>query len=141
MRLARQSHKERQASLKELLILSNVRHRNILSFIEAWVDSGCIACMVVELCASGDLMSQIRHRAGHEPVLHFREKQLQEMLVQLASALAFLHQNDIAHRDVKSNNIFVRADGCLKLADFGLATILDVDEPLSSTIVGTPNYM
>ena len=60
VRLAKQSPKERQASLKELLILSNVRHRNVLEFVEAWVEAGCIACMVVELCESGDLMSQVR---------------------------------------------------------------------------------
>ncbi len=46
VRLARQSNKERQASLKELLILSNVSHRNVLKYLGAWVEAGCISCMV-----------------------------------------------------------------------------------------------
>jgi hypothetical protein len=50
VRLARQSHKERQASIQELQILCSLVHRNVLDFIEAWVESGCVVCLVVALC-------------------------------------------------------------------------------------------
>mmetsp|Transcript_37144 Transcript_37144/g.82632 ORF Transcript_37144/g.82632 Transcript_37144/m.82632 type:complete len:632 (+) Transcript_37144:231-2126(+) len=139
VRLARQSAKERQASIKELLLLSSVHHRNILRYKESWVEAGCVVCMVVELCESGDLFTQLQLRSNAQ--LFFKELHLKEMLVQLASSLDFLHKNNIAHRDVKSSNIFITDIGCLRLADFGLATMLDADSPLSKTVVGTPNYM
>ncbi|GAX73617.1 hypothetical protein CEUSTIGMA_g1068.t1 [Chlamydomonas eustigma] len=139
VKLARQSHKERQASLKELLILSNLQHRNVLKFVDAWVEAGCVSCMVVELCESGDLLSQLKLRVPNQ--LYFHETHLHQMLVQLAAGLSYLHNNNIVHRDIKSSNVFVTEEGCLKLADFGLATILDADSPLTSTMVGTPNYM
>lgn len=60
---------------------------------------------------------------------------LQEMLVQLASGLAYIHKNSIAHRDIKSSNILITAEGRLLLADFGLATILDSDVSVSKTLV------
>ena len=39
----------------------------------------------------------------------------------LLSAVAFLHENGIVHRDVKGKNILVSRDGAVKLADFGVA--------------------
>ncbi|KAG1654791.1 hypothetical protein FOA52_005726 [Chlamydomonas sp. UWO 241] len=139
VRLARQSNKERQASLRELRILSNIRHRNVLRYVEAWVESGCAAVIITELCECGDLQTQMRTRLPEQR--HFNEAHLQDMLVQLASSLDHLHSNGIAHRDVKSSNVFVSDTGCLKLADFGLATILDESTLMSTTVCGTPNYM
>jgi NIMA (never in mitosis gene a)-related kinase len=82
VKLARQSHKERQASLKELLILSNLWHRNVLKFVDAWVEAGCVSCMVVELCESGDLLSQLKLRVPHQ--MYFHEAHLHQMLVQVS---------------------------------------------------------
>lgn len=180
VKLARQSPKERSATLVELQILSNIKHRNVLRYKEAWVESGCVSCMVVEMCECGDLLTQLRSRLP--TAQHFHEAHLQDMLVQvrrdlthslahslththppthsltrpapslsltarlrctvqLASGLSYLHQNQIVHRDIKSSNIFITGDGCLKIADFGLASILDPDSPLSAERVGTPGYM
>lgn len=139
VRLAKLSNVERQASLMELLLLSNLSHRNILTYLDAWVESGCISCLAVELCECGDLMTQLRARAGQQQ--HFHEVHLQDMLVQLASCLAYMHNQGITHRDLKCSNVFITGAGCLKLADFGLAAILDPDDPVSRTMVGTPNYM
>ncbi|KAL6756189.1 NimA-related protein kinase 9 [Haematococcus lacustris] len=139
VRLARQSFKERQASLLELQILSSLRHRNVLEFVEAWVEAGCVACMVVTLCESGDLATQLRLRM---PSSFFPEEHLHEMLVQLASGLEHLHRNGIVHRDIKSSNILITACGCLKLADFGLAAVHGPGQATTClTMVGTPGYM
>ncbi|EFJ40120.1 NimA-related protein kinase 9 [Volvox carteri f. nagariensis] len=138
VRLARQTARERQSSVKELLLLSNLRHRNVLEFKGCWVEGGCNLCMLVELCESGDLFTQLRLRVS----ACVRELCMCAWWVELLSALAYLHRSNIAHRDLKTANILITGDGCLKLADFGLSTVLEQESNrMTNTMVGTPNYM
>ena len=60
----------------------------------------------------------------------------------LLSALAFMHGNNLCHRDVKPANILLRAsDGRVKLGDFGIVKELSGVDDHSSTFVGTMVYM
>ena len=63
----------------------------------------------------------------------------------VASALSFAHDNGVVHRDIKPGNILVRADGVVKVADFGIARALDAstDEALTQTglVMGTAAYL
>ncbi len=61
---------------------------------------------------------------------------------QILYALNYSHQNKIIHRDIKPENILVNSNLELKIADFGLALILDENNLTnSSSILGTPSYM
>jgi serine/threonine-protein kinase len=61
----------------------------------------------------------------------------------LARAVHYVHQRQIIHRDLKPTNILLTADGTLKVADFGLAKLLDEDARLTHTrtVLGTASYM
>ncbi|MFO0890835.1 MAG: serine/threonine-protein kinase [Isosphaeraceae bacterium] len=61
----------------------------------------------------------------------------------LACGLAEAHRRGIVHRDLKPANVLIDVDGTPKLADFGLAKILDGNPGLTATgmIMGTPGYM
>ena len=63
----------------------------------------------------------------------------------VASALAFAHDNGVVHRDIKPGNILVRADGVVKVADFGIARAMDssTDQALTQTglVMGTASYL
>ena len=61
----------------------------------------------------------------------------------LARGVAEAHRQGVVHRDLKPANILLGEDGTPKLADFGLAKILDFDAGLTKTevILGTPSYM
>lgn len=64
------------------------------------------------------------------------------MTVQLLKALNAAHKNGIVHRDIKPENILINSSHELKIADFGLALVMnDNNLTQSSTVVGTPSYM
>lgn len=65
-------------------------------------------------------------------------------------ALKHMHDKNVLHRDIKTQNIFLakreqRGDnsslGCVKIADFGIAKVLDSHTALARTQVGTPYYL
>ena len=81
-------------------------------------------------------------------------RQSVELLTGVADALAAAHAAGVLHRDVKPGNILIGANGYAKLADFGLAKLLDTDagDPASGPrpdsrrtreglVVGTVAYM
>jgi len=93
----------------------------------------------MELAEGGDLFDKIEADEGvPEDVAHFYFKQL-------ISAISWCHSKGIAHRDVKPENMLLSSEGCLKLADFGLAVnylhISTGQSKLSSTVCGSPPYI
>lgn len=63
-----------------------------------------------------------------------------DVVLQMLDGLAFLHAKDIAHRDIKPDNIFVRADGRPVLIDFGAARQAIGGATQSLTSVLTPGF-
>jgi serine/threonine protein kinase len=66
-----------------------------------------------------------------------------DLIVQMVDGLAFAHEQQVIHRDVKPANCLLDKQLRLKIADFGLAKMMDSDMGLTSTGVsmGSPNYM
>ena len=70
----------------------------------------------------------------------FPEEVVKFYALQIALAIAHLHEQGIIHRDLKLENILIDKDGYLKIIDFGLAKILKDDET-TRTLCGTPEYL
>ena len=62
-------------------------------------------------------------------------------LTQLISALKYLHENLVIHRDLKLGNLFIDSEMKIKVCDFGLATRLTDANERRKTFCGTPNYI
>ena len=81
--------------------------------------------------------------AALEPAKRLAADEARDILVQLADALAFVHANQVVHRDLKAENICFDASGRVVLADFGVATLRTSDHSRSEITkgMGTARYM
>lgn len=67
---------------------------------------------------------------------------LKDYAIQICKGLEYAHSKSIIHRDLKPHNILVSTDGVVKIADFGLARLLDATMyTLPGTVIGSPLYM
>lgn len=53
----------------------------------------------------------------------------------------YLHERNILHRDLKTQNIFLTKTNIIKVGDLGIARVLENQNDMASTLIGTPYYM
>jgi NIMA (never in mitosis gene a)-related kinase len=90
-------------------------------------------CIVMSYCEGGDLAQFLKHRRG----VPMSEAEILYHFVQMALALLFMHDKNILHRDLKTQNIFMRK-GLVQLGDFGISKQLTGSTDLAQTCIGTP---
>ncbi|KAM6963036.1 serine/threonine-protein kinase Nek1 [Aplochiton taeniatus] len=134
--ISRMSSKERHESRKEVAVLANMSHPNIVQYKESFEESGCLY-IVMDYCEGGDLFKKINSQKG----ILFSEEQILDWFVQICLALKHVHDRKILHRDIKSQNIFLTKDGTVQLGDFGIARVLNSTVELARTCIGTPYYL
>nr|XP_008005870.2 serine/threonine-protein kinase 33 isoform X2 [Chlorocebus sabaeus] len=129
---------------REVNILKSVKHEHIIH-LEQVFETPKKMYLVMELCEDGEL-KEILDRKGH-----FSENETRWIIQSLASAIAYLHNNDIVHRDLKLENIMVKSSLTddnneinlnIKVTDFGLAVKKQSrSEAMLQATCGTPIYM
>lgn len=82
----------------------------------------------------------IAMRDGGSPINCIAESDLRSVAMQLVEGLAFMHGQNIAHLDVKPENV-LWLEGRVSLIDFGLSERLDDGAELDNMVVGTEGYM
>ncbi|XP_042498515.1 serine/threonine-protein kinase ATG1a [Macadamia integrifolia] len=130
------THKVNDNLLKEVSILSNIRHPNIICLLEV-IEAADKIYLVLEYCGGGDLAAYI-HRHGK-----VSEALARHFMRQLASGLKVLRENNLIHRDLKPQNLLLstnEATPVLKIGDFGFARYL-TPQGLADTLCGSPLYM
>lgn len=124
---------------REARTASTITHPNVVAVLDAGVLEDRTPFLVMELLR-GEVLAELAHREGAlSPV------RAAQIIGEAADALGALHAAGIVHRDVKTENLFIEADGRVKLLDFGLAVFRDRSTADKLTregvISGTPHYM
>jgi eukaryotic-like serine/threonine-protein kinase len=127
---------------QEARAMASLDHENIVKVYDISQD-GELPFIVVE-CVSGrdlgDLLGgRSRRRSGR-----LNEQFVRRMAIQLLHALSYAHRRGIIHRDIKPSNILLTSGGTVKVADFGIARIVEEDDVLmdeAGEIIGSARYM
>jgi serine/threonine protein kinase len=121
------SHTSKESALKEVEIHKAMTHDHVVKLHDYWIKTSVEAIaggtlyLLMEYCKLGSCRIfapwEVDDRVkiiNYDLCLRF--------LNQMISALEYIHERGIAHRDVKLDNIFMRADGGFCLGDFGIST-------------------
>ncbi|KNE65491.1 TKL/LISK/LISK-DD1 protein kinase [Allomyces macrogynus ATCC 38327] len=122
---------------REIRALAEARHPNCIQFMGIVRRAGGGDCIVTEYVGGGNLDDWIR---GPKP---FPWRQRVAFAQDIARALAYLHAQDLIHRDLKGSNLLVSETGRVKVCDFGFTRLRakTADERKRLTYCGTDAYM
>jgi serine/threonine-protein kinase len=131
--LFQKEHAERFRN--EAYIQSSVTHPNIARLYE-YISSGHTPCIIMEY-VEGTTLDSFIHKKGR-----LKSDEAEKILLQIVSALKYLHGKNIIHRDIKPSNFKVEKDGIVKMLDFGIAKNQYTPKLTQmGFVVGTTEYM
>lgn len=135
--LQKLSKKEKENALNEVRILASISNPNIISYKEAFlIENPSALCIIMEFADGGDLYQQITKHKKYGTT--FPEGDIWEVLIGILKGLKHLHEMKILHRDLKCANVFMTADGVVKLGDLNVSKVAKAG--LVQTQTGTPYY-
>ena len=120
-------------TLREVLVLMNFSHPNIVKYHSVFVHKMNIV-LEMEFCAT--TLSSILSKMSKP----FHLGQTKKILRSIGEGLKYLHDNDIMHRDVKPGNILINENCEIKLGDFGSSRIITPDIKAVTAGIGTKWY-
>ncbi|EOD30099.1 hypothetical protein EMIHUDRAFT_449765 [Emiliania huxleyi CCMP1516] len=122
---------------KEVEILKGLNHKHILQFYTYFNDMSDKAkhlVFITEIMTSGTLKQYIAKAK------RVKRKVVKKWCRQILEGMTYLHSNQIIHRDLKCDNIFINGNNSeIKIGDLGLSTLMR-DAPAQS-VLGTPEFM
>ncbi|RAQ98110.1 serine/threonine-protein kinase [Thermogemmatispora tikiterensis] len=116
---------------REARTIASLVHPHIVRVLDFGLHEGHLPYLVLDYQPGGSLRQ--RYPRGSRLPLELALSYVR----QAAEALQYAHERRIVHRDVKPENMLLGEDGLLRLADFGIATILETTGSLSHAVDGT----
>ncbi|ESP05363.1 hypothetical protein LOTGIDRAFT_52541, partial [Lottia gigantea] len=120
---------------REAVILGQLNHPNIIRLYET-MKATTLYCLVMEYAQSRDILTFLKSHKEHR----LSEDKARPYIRQLVSAVHYLHERGVCHRDLKMENIMLDAKKKnIRIVDFGLSNTYTMDE-LMKTHCGSPEY-
>jgi len=126
----------KQRFQREAQAVAKLRHENIIEIYDySGIDSSD-SYIVTEFIHGRTLKEFLsRHPISHPEIAAM-------IIVEICNALDHAHSLGVIHRDIKPENIMIRDDGRVKLTDFGIAQVVDVQRlTVTGQLLGSPAYM
>ncbi len=120
---------------RESLIIARLNHPNIIHVIDRGIAGG-LPYFVMEYIDGISLEQGLREG-------RFDVDRKLDIAMQISKALAYAHKNGVVHRNIRPANILVDKEGHVRVADFGIARLIDRSGASTGAapITGTPAYM
>src|SRR5258706_15527125 len=120
---------------REAQAVAKLRHENILEIFDYAAKND--DCYIVTEFIDGQTLKQF---FTERPITYPEVGAM--IMLQVARALAHAHAAGILHRDVKPENLMIRSDGVVKLMDFGISHMVDLERlTVTGQLLGSPAYM
>jgi len=120
--------------VNEIMVMKESRHPNIVNFLNSYLVRGNELWVVMEFMEGGALTDIIESNT-------LEEDQIACISNETCKGLGHLHGQHIIHRDIKSDNVLLDAQGRVKITDFGFCAKLTDQKSKRATMVGTPYWM
>jgi len=121
---------------REARAVAKLNHDGILQIFDYSSEEAAASYIVTEFIDGQTLKQFLANRKLPVPELAAL------IVIELGEALSHAHSLGIIHRDIKPENVMVRKDGMLKLMDFGVAQVVDLERmTVTGQILGSPAYM
>jgi hypothetical protein len=133
MRQATEAGEQVTAVAEEADVLATIDHPNVVRCYGATVLDGRCLCLVLEYASGGTLKNLVERFSPVPDAVATR------VVKEMVSALVAVHAAGLVHCDLKLENVLLRDDGSVAIADFGCARASCVGE--EGSLVGTPQYM
>ncbi|KAK4354379.1 hypothetical protein RND71_026573 [Anisodus tanguticus] len=139
-RLYENNCKRVEQFMNEIDILTRLHHPNLVTLYGCTSRHSRELLLVYEYIPNGTVADHL-HGGDSTPGSLLWNTRM-KIAIETANALAYLHASDVIHRDVKTNNILLDNNFCVKVADFGLSRLFPADVTHVSTAPqGTPGYV
>ncbi|CAI5456004.1 unnamed protein product [Caenorhabditis angaria] len=128
----RLDHSSRARLRKEIEVLKTVDHPYIIKLHQVIEENEKIY-IFTELAENGEVYDDVANR------VRYTERESRYKFWQIISAVEYLHNRGIVHRDLKAENVLLDKDDRIKIADFGFSGFYEYDKPQTS-FCGSPPY-
>ena len=102
---------------REIKLMKRLEHPHIAKLYEA-IETETQVILILEYVGGGSTHGFLKSKPNRQ----MEECEARKIFAQLISALSYLHQKSIAHRDIKLENVMLDHRGNVKLIDFGFST-------------------
>eukprot|EP00301_Raphidiophrys_heterophryoidea_P024008 c7662_g1_i2.p1 GENE.c7662_g1_i2~~c7662_g1_i2.p1 ORF type:complete len:486 (+),score=110.75 c7662_g1_i2:140-1597(+) len=132
--IQRDAHANMQGVENEIALQKlSSNHPNVVGYFDTYLTNSEL-WVVMEYVPGGSLTTLLMHARLVEPTIAY-------VCREALNALAFLHQENRVHRDIKSDNFLLGLKGEVKVCDFGFAAQLTSEKINRKSVVGTPYWM